>query len=201
LRKSLIIVLLLVILSACSNNTNPTSTKVSPTITATPDLAREEELVYAALLQDNYSSDLYVLMNLTQTDVIGLADNDTFQRIEKSLTDLEPETLADFKSRNEESHTLKTSMILGSQYILMSKEDMQSLFGENKNGWDIFYNRYPEVPGIITFSKVGFNQAVDQALVYLGIQSHWLAGSGTYFLMVKKGGTWIIDQSTMTWIS
>ena len=92
-------------------------------------------------------------------------------------------------------------MILGSRYILFSLEDMQGLFGENQNGWDIFYTRYPEAPGIITVSKVGFNLAADQALVYLGIQSHWLAGSGTYFLLVKKDGVWEIDQSVMTWIS
>ena len=201
MRRSLILVLLLALLSACSSETNPTITSLPPTITATPDLAREEELVFAALLEEYYLSDLYILMNLTQTDIVGLAGSDTIERVVKSLPDMDPGTLEDFKSRNETSHSLRTSMILGSRYYLMSQEEMQGLFGENQNGWEIFYNRYPEAPGIITFSKVGFNEAVDQALVYLGIQSHWLAGSGTYFLMEKIGGTWTVKQSAMTWIS
>ena len=199
--RSLLCVLLLVFLTACSSNSNPTNTQIPPTVTPTPDLTLEEELVYSALLQKNFSADLYVLMNKTQTDIIGLADEQTYQHVNETLTELEPETLADFKKQNDVSHTLKTSMILGSRYILFSLEDMQGLFGENQNGWDIFYTRYPEAPGIITVSKVGFNLAADQALVYLGIQSHWLAGSGTYFLLVKKDGVWEIDQSVMTWIS
>ena len=157
--------------------------------------------MYAALLQVEYSSDLYILMNKTQTDLAGMADVETVQMIEKSLTDLSPDTLADFRARNDEPYSLKTSMILGTRYNLFSTEDMQNLFRENQNGWEIFYNRFPEAPGIITFSKVGFNDEMDQALVYLGIQSHWLAGSGTYYLMTKKNGDWFILQEFMLWIS
>ena len=201
MHRSRITGLLLVILCACSSNPTPSTIAKLPTITSTPDPIREEELVYVALLQEEYSSDLYILMNLTQTDIVDMASMETFQVIESSLTELSPDTLTDFKINNESFHSLKTSMVLGTRYILFSIDDMQDLFRENQNGWDIFYNRYPEAPGIITFSKVGFNEVMDQALVYLGIQSHWLAGSGTYYLLIKKNGTWIIQQSVATWIS
>ncbi|MFC2065182.1 hypothetical protein ACFLXB_08830 [Chloroflexota bacterium] len=193
--------LLLVLLCACSSIPVPTLSTALPTITATPDPIREEELVYAALLQSEYSSNLYVLMNKTQTELLGMADVETIQMIEKSLNDLSSDTLADFRARNDESHLIRTSMILGTRYNLFSTEDMQNLFRENQNGWDIFYDRFPEAPGIITLSKVGFNDEMDQALVYLGIQSHWLAGAGTYYLLTRKDGNWFVLQEVMIWIS
>ncbi|MFC2028360.1 hypothetical protein ACFLTX_00365 [Chloroflexota bacterium] len=201
MHKSSIAGLLLVILCACSSTAVPTSTTLPGVMTPTRDKAREEELVYDALLKELFSSDLYVFMNMTQTDILGLADTETYLAVEKTLGDLTPGLMLDFKRRNESSHSLKTSMILEANYIVFSIEDMQEMFGENQNGWDIFYDRYPDAPGIISLSRVGFNQEMDQALVYLGIQSHWLAGSGTYYLMVSRNGSWIIQQSFMTWIS
>ena len=50
-------------------------------------------------------------------------------------------------------------------------------------------------------SQVGFNETLDQALVYVGTMSHWLAGAGYYVLLNKVNGAWIVDQQVMTWIS
>jgi hypothetical protein len=51
------------------------------------------------------------------------------------------------------------------------------------------------------FSRVGFNDTVDQALVYVADVAGPLAGSGFYHLMEKKHGQWTIQQSIMVWIS
>jgi hypothetical protein len=42
---------------------------------------------------------------------------------------------------------------------------------------------------------------MDQALVYAGNQSHWLAGAGYFYLLSKKDGVWVIQADTMVWIS
>jgi hypothetical protein len=200
MRKIGLVFTILVLLSACSINSAETVTP-NPTVTATPDAVREEEGVYAALLEARYPSELLVIMQMTQTDVIDLASEETYKMVGESLQHLATETLLDFKARNDNSYPLKASMILGTRYLLFSEKDMQDLFQINQSGWDVFYNRYPEAPGIITLSRVGFNEQMDQALVYLGIQSHWLAGSGNFFLLNKIDGVWVIDQQVMTWVS
>ena len=192
--------LAVLLLSACSMMSTETATPI-PTKTPIPDAIRDEERVYAALIELHYPSDLLVIMEKTQTDILELASDEVYQQVEESLSNLSADTLKDFIARNDSSYPLKTSMILGSRYILLSLKDKQELFRINQSGWDVFYNRYPEAPGIITLSRVGFNARMDQALVYLGIQSHWLAGSGNYFLFKKIDGDWVIDQQVMTWIS
>lgn len=191
---------ILLLVSACSSPAAETVLP-NPTVTATPDAAREEERVYTALIEAFYPSDLLIIMEKTQTDVVDPATEEIYQRIEDTLLDLSAETLDDFKSRNDSSYPLKASMILETRYLLLSEKDRQDLFRINQSGWDVFYNRYPEAPGILTLSRVGFNERLDQALVYLGIQSHWLAGSGTFYLLNKVDGEWVIEQQVMTWES
>jgi hypothetical protein len=92
-------------------------------------------------------------------------------------------------------------MQLGSPYTLLSQTARNQIFSQNQSGWDIFYGRYPQAPGITTFSKVGFNAKRDQALVYMGTQSNWTVGTGYYLLLKKVNGTWSIDQQVMIWVS
>jgi len=142
-----------------------------------------------------------VIMEQTQTSVLGLAVDATYQRVEESLKEMSAETLQNFRLENSSLHTLRASMVLGRKYILFSLKDRQELFRINQSGWDVFYNRYPDAPGIITFSKVGFNKTMDQALVYVGIQSNWLAGVGNFYLLQLVNGKWVIEAQVNSWIS
>jgi len=192
--------MVLLFLSACSLAGTETATP-KPTLTPTPDAVQEEERVYKALIESNYPSNFLVIMDKTQTDVLGLASEETYQFVKENLQHLSADTMDDFKIRNVDPSSLKASMVLGSRYLLFTEKDKQELFKINQSGWDVFYNRYPDAPGIITLSRVGFNGQMNQALVYLGIQSHWLAGSGNFYLLNKVNGEWVIDEQVMTWIS
>jgi hypothetical protein len=92
-------------------------------------------------------------------------------------------------------------MEIGASYVLLTQNERTQFFNQNQDGWQLFYEKYPDAPGITALSRVGFNQALDQALVYAGTQSQWLAGAGYYLLLKRVNGAWIIDQQVMTWIS
>ena len=193
----------MLLLGACSILPIPLST---PTVTSspspTPDAEMLAERVYTALVDTLYpTSALLVIMEQTQTSVIGLAEVATYQRVQESLKEMSAETLQNFRLENNELHTLRTSMVLGRKYILFSLKDRQELFRINQSGWDVFYNRYPDAPGIITFSKVGFNKTMDLALVYVGMQSNWLAGVGNFYLLQQVNGKWVIEAQVNSWIS
>ncbi len=67
-------------------------------------------------------------------------------------------------------------------------------------GWEGFYQTYPNSPGLVGFSRIGFNETGDQALIYISLNIHYLAGFG-YMIILSKRERWEIDQMEMVWIS
>jgi hypothetical protein len=177
----------------------------TPTALPTPaadQIDMEEQAVYAFLLSKMYSATKFVIMDTTATDPGGV-DNTarTLDFVLRNMHDVAPGTLDSFRSRNDATHPIRPDMNLGSSYTLLSQAVKNQIFDQNQSGWEEFYNRYPQAPGITTLSRVGFDASFDQALVYIGTQSNWLAGAGYYVLLKKGTGGWSIDQQVMTWIS
>lgn len=185
-----------ILLAACTANATPI-----PTPSET-ELAAEEQAVYAALLREMYDAPFYVLMDTTATDISGIENTDSsLDYISQNAIGLSPETADSFRVRNDAEYLLGAAMDLGTEYVLLSRDGMSAIFSENQSGWEVFYARYPDAPGITTLSQAGFNNTLDQALVYVGTQSHWLAGAGYYVLLEKVDGLWTVTQQVMVWIS
>ena len=194
--KKILGLALILCTAACSVRPTPIPTP------ATEQVGREEQAVYAFLLSTLYQHKEYVIMADTATSATGVDNTaQTLDYVMQNLHAVAPETVNSFRSRNASSQILRPDMQLGGPYTLLSQAARNQIFSQNQSGWDIFYNRYPQAPGITTFSRVGFDVPLDQALVYMGTQSNWLAGSGYYLLLKKVNGTWSIDQQVMIWVS
>ena len=194
--KNFFLAALVLILAACT---------ASPAISPTPptnQIEVEEAAVFASLLSKMYQHRGYVIMSTTATSLTGV-DNTaaTLDYVLQNIHSVDPATLESFKVRNQSAGTLRADMDLGSPYTLLSQAARNQIFGQNQSGWDVFYNHFPQAPGITTLSRVGFNSAFDQALVYIGTQSNWQVGNGYYVLLKKVTGTWVIDQQVMIWVS
>lgn len=190
------LVAFLVMLAACTPRATPRPTPSAGQVDA------EEQAVYAALIQAMFPAKMAVLMNTTATDAGGNDNTDqTLQYVLKNMHAVSTQTIDSFKARNATAGPLHGGMQLGVPYALLSQDEITSIFSVNQDGWQVFYERYPDARGILTFSRVGFDAALDQALVYIGNQSQALAGSGHYVLLNKVNGVWTIDQKVMTWIS
>jgi hypothetical protein len=194
--KKVIIVLLAILLPACT---------ASPTPLPTPSEAQidiEQQAVYTALLKKLYSASNYVIMDTTATSPAGVSDTSaTLGRMIQNMQAVDQATTDSFLARNDSAYPVPPSMDLGSPYALLSQAVMRQIFSQNRDGWQLFYEQFPDAPGITTLSRVGFNASLDQALVYVGTLSHWLAGAGYYVLLKKVNGTWIVDQQVMSWVS
>jgi hypothetical protein len=187
---------LAVILAACTGTPAPASTP------SAEQMDVEEQAVYAALLRNLYSASSYVIMVLTATGPVGVEDTaSTLDHIVQNMHAVDLETADSFRVRNDAVYPVRPDMDLGSGYVLLSQGEMSQIFSQNRDGWQLFYEQNPDAPGITTLSRVGFNKSLDQALVYVGTISHWLAGAGYYILLKKVDGSWIVDQQVMTWIS
>lgn len=183
-----------------------TSCAAAPPILPTPTTAQleeEEQAVYKALFDGMYGEPrMYVLMSETATDIQSVDNTDsTLEYVLAQMTGVDGETAASYRVRNDAAYPVRADMDLGLPYVLLTRNEMNLIFDVNTSGWDVFYTRYPNSPGITTISRIGFNADFTQALVYIGTQSHWLAGAGYYVLLVKVSGTWKIEQQVMVWIS
>lgn len=174
------------------------------TIPATPapvDVESEEAGVYAALLEQLHgSAERYVMEEQTAPSLSG-GDDQTADYIVENMPALQPETLDGFRQRNALSYLLNDRLTLSVPVVRISEREREEIFGEPGAGWDEFYRRYPGSPGLMELSRVGFNQGRTQALVYIGVQSHYLAGIGLYVLLEKENDRWIIREQVMAWIS
>jgi hypothetical protein len=140
------------------------------------EVESEQEAVYAAAFDEIYGEPrMYVLREMSEPGIEG-------------VDGLEAETLEDFARRNETEMTVGATMELGLPYVILGEDEFNEIFNINTSGWDLFYTRFPNSPGMTTVSQVGFNQALDQALVYVGTISNWLAGWGVYLLLEKQDG-------------
>ena len=115
--------------------------------------------------------------------------------------ELGDDILRDFKAKNEKPSGLERRFALSAEYAFISKQELESIFSKNASGWDGFYAKYPGSQGILTLSRVGFNEAKDRAVLYAGNQSHWVAGEGNVVLMKKMAGRWTVQGEGMMWIS
>jgi hypothetical protein len=160
------------------------------------DLEAEEQAVYSVLLSDVHRANI-VLSETTSSGLEFSGQTDMPQ----GLPGLSSELWESFLARNDKSYPLATDMQIGLEYQLMDADEMSDIFSNFEDGWDEFYSRYPDSPGITSFSKVGFNAARTEALVYMGRQLHYLAGAGNLIRLEKQDGLWKIRDQIMLWIS
>jgi len=194
--KKFLFVFLAAVLAACTVTPVPSSTPSGEQIDT------QEQAVYAALLRNLYSASSYVIMDTTATSPTGVENTaSALDHILQNMHAVDQQTANSFQVRNDAAYPVRPDMGLGSGYILLSLGEKSQIFSQNRDGWQLFYGQYPNAPGITTLSRVGFEDALDQALVYVSTLSHWLAGAGYYVLLKKINGAWIVDQQVMTWIS
>lgn len=163
---------------------------------AAEDLAREEQAVYAFLLS---KGPVLILENTA----IGISEDDpqqTGKYLREGFKDLDNETLNSFMTRNAQPSQLTPNMQLGLDYTLVSTEDLSALTSQ-PNWNERMAEKYPGTHGYTVFSRVGFNKSLTQAVVYVGSVAGPLMGSGSYFLLEKKAGVWLLKNQIMAWIS
>jgi hypothetical protein len=54
---------------------------------------------------------------------------------------------------------------------------------------------------LLFFSRIGFNPQYNQAFLYAGKSCGGLCGFGSYFLLAKQEGKWIIERQQGLWVS
>ncbi len=185
----------------------------SPQPLATDD--EESDEVYAALVRELFLAGevkLIVIKDTTNGGWAGAPPTEE-QKAEytqtfldgqlKEMPEAQAETLIDYLKRDERLRAMRPLPGIGVRQVLVSDEEVGRFFPESGVGlgWTGFYLAYPDSPGVITFSSVGFNSDRTQAFVYIGVSCGGLCGQGGHALLQKRGGKWAVVKQVTEWVS
>ena len=168
---------------------------------ATPsaaDIEKEEQAVYSFFVGGGERTVL--ILQDTSADISANDPQKSLDYIRSGLPSLSDEALDNFVQRNQQSGPLAPDMGLDVDYILLSTEELSEITRQSNWG-EVITQKYPGSYGYTMFSRVGFNNTLDQAVIYVGSMAAPLMGSGFYYLMEKENGDWVIKEQVMAWIS
>jgi hypothetical protein len=189
----------------------PTEIATTPAPTSTSTLEKsslitpQEYAVYDAMIANIFLPSGYESIVIVDQTVAGISSGPASQQDLDNLRqnmapDLQAETLADFVAKNERSYRIENHFSLDVPVVLISNQAVDEFFAA-QDGWERFYEQYPNSQGMMTVSRVGFNPSGQQALVYVGNQADLLAGEGNYVLLSKEGDQWKVTKTFQAWIS
>lgn len=186
----------------------PPAPTETPPLTATPQggvRMAEEYNVYSACIEAFFlveGVELIVIRDHTDTDgSVGNTLAQEMRYVQDSLgSAVSEETLRDYRVQNASREPLSRRLALDVEVAFLSDTEFEAIFAA-PDGWEQFYALYPHSQGIMTLSRVGFDRGMEQALVYVGNQVHYLAGQGYYLFLSKEGGRWVIQETVLVWIS
>lgn len=140
-----------------------------------------------------------LLVNRTEADLAADLVREAEQQHPRLV-----EAVRDFCSKNTGTNTVDALGPLGFRHVVLTEEQQNRLFKTSgQDGWTAFYRTYPNSPGIITLSRPGFSRDGRLAVIYMGNQSHWLAGHGRIFVLQRTDGKWTMAAMWLgpAWVS
>ena len=162
------------------------------------DIEKEEQAIYSFFVSG--SNGTAVIMLETSTNISGQAPREIREHIKSSFKDISNETVESYLARNAQPSQLSSDMNLGMDYVFLSADELSKISSQ-LNWGELLAGKYPNSHGYTIFSRIGFNNSLDQAVIYVGNVEGPMMGSGFYYLMEKENGEWVIKEQVMVWIS
>jgi hypothetical protein len=184
------------------------SCAVAPRAQRQADASAEEYDVYSAVIANMLADEkgtfdtqekIKVLVIKSRTSTDGSSFDRPDEHFQQWFPMVKEGVARDYQIKNKTPVRLKSFFGLNLKYVLADELLLQKMF--KRGGWEEFYKRYPDSGGYIAFSRVGFNPAMDQALVYIAHGCGGLCGTGHYVLLEKSADKWRVLKRSMVWIS
>lgn len=190
-------------------------TPATPVVSGTPalpatgggcPLTDEEYAVYSAVIQARFLKNQDVRQIVLKDTTVGMMPGDIppvqedFLRAQKP--DQAGDLLADLTAKMIQPCQIEPRFDVQVPVHLLSEAEQQQAFAPPLDkAWTNFYARFPGAQGMMEFSRVGFSEDGNVAVVYMGNQQGGLAGGGYNFVLEKGNSGWTIVAEVMTWIS
>jgi len=108
-------------------------------------------------------------------------------------------------AQNKKSYALERHFDIRVKYELLDDRQSEQIFGKDleslDKGWDTYWKQHPHSTGLLTFSRVAFNAANGEAVLFASEVCGGLCGYGYLFRLRKELGAWKIVEERFLWIS
>jgi len=157
--------------------------------------------VYSSVILNKYPhpGNKIVIYQLTSNQTICY-NYDCFQNFKNYSLKNYSMLVDDYKNKNAKIYKLENKFSIPQTVILISRGELNKMF-QNEKGWDLFYEKYPNSPGIFSISRVGFNSDQTQAILYFGYQRGFVWGEGYRIFLTKDEGKWVVKEEVLMWVS
>jgi hypothetical protein len=163
----------------------------------------EEERVWAAVLATFVEEGTQQLVVFDSTLAIPGRVVE-WQEVPGRLPDAGREVIRSFVRVNGTSRFLPDFSGLGLPVIRVRDADLAPIreaAGNPTEYWEAFYAAYPDSPGLIRLSRVGVDPSREQALVWVTHQCGGRCGTGSYLLLSKANGSWVVTARSVVTMS
>jgi hypothetical protein len=166
------------------------------------DRQTDEYAVYSAVLRQVVLKDGWAgIPGGTRTPIgrlVILSDvrtgGGTSDVVRARLPSLDSTITADF-ARKQEAKPIERQFQDVGPYELLTRAELAAL--PMTHDWKPFYERFPDAPGFVTFSQVGFNRASTEALTIMSHSRAGLWGHSTAYRLRKTDDGWVITESVL----
>lgn len=101
-----------------------------------------------------------------------------------------------------QSKKIKSKFYIAPKPVLMSKSAFDDFFlPKDDNGWENFYEKYPDAEGFISFSNVHYSADKKTAILYYSLMRDYLNGRGAVVILSFNGKEWKKKLEGEVWIS
>jgi hypothetical protein len=184
---------LLLLVVACPRFTNSQSIENAA-------IEREEYAVYSATLstlQEWFQPKQWVIANPTLA--YGEIQKKYVYFALKGAPIASDEIFEDHSRRNKSNRWLERRLELKTEYVIVDFREIKKIFDLSDSNYPpkSFSEKYPGAGGFIRLSRVGFNSAMDEALVLAAWSCGILCGQGELLFFSKKNGVWTVVNRAM----
>ena len=172
--KLLLCLIFLFSLFGCNSSTENNSAKQDPQI--------EQFAVYKAVITDSQSG-IYYRKIFIEKNTIKAKMSD-YQLLTDNFRELDKATLSDYIEGTKNTVALADNFNLDSEIVFVDRSDFSGKQSSQS----------------IAFSNAGFNNEMNQALVYLEIINDRRTSAGQFLLLFKENEKWKVKEKFAVWM-
>jgi hypothetical protein len=174
------------------------------TLKQADSISAEEYKIYSVVMKELFSAFVIVLEQQTDSSIDLTKESYYLSTLEDDNPDIDSCLVNNYELQNDSSYCFDNNFdSVGMQVVLITSTEIQYIFSGNdiNKNWDEFYKTYENSSGIVSFSRIGFNENHTQSVLEIGVQYASLGGEGCIIYLEKIKESWIIKDRTLTWIS
>lgn len=185
--------------------------RVKPTFSLNQEdqIEDEEYKIYSIVIDKFFRSDKVIIKQASNFAIDLFYGNDYYEDLINEFPDFDTNLVVSHWNNNNINNSVNFSENFQSdslEIILITDEELNFIFDYEiydnyYDQWLEFYHYYPYSSGLVSFSRISFNEDNTQAVLEMGQTSGSLSGTGLFIHLEKIDNKWTIIKEILTWIS